>query len=284
MFVGIHALPTDLSMPPGPLAAECEGRGYESLWVGEHTNIPVSRRSPFPAGGALPDHYRRLLDPFLALGTAAAVTERLRLGTGVCLVAQHDPIALAKRVATLDHLSGGRFLFGVGFGWNKEEVAAHGIDPGRRREAVKERILAMQRLWSEEEATFSGEFVSFEPTWMWPKPLTKPWPPILFGGGSGGRLFETIADVGDGWMPIGGSGVAGAVDDLRRRFEVAGRDPASVRVTVSGVRPTPEKLDHYAHLGVDRVLLSVPSAPADAVRRCLDRYGAVITEAGLAGR
>jgi len=243
------------------------------LYVHEHTHIPTSRRTPPPTGEAvLAEEYKRTLDPFVALAAAAAVTSRLTLGTAVCLVAQHDPIVLAKEVATLDLLSGGRLVFGIGFGWNREEMENHGVDPRRRRELVREKMLAMERLWSEERASFAGELVRFEECWSWPKPARQPRPPVLLGGTAGPTLFAHIAEYGDGWMPIGGAGVGGALPALRRAMEGAGRDPAHLKVILIGTIPDPGKLDHYASIGVTEVALRLPSAPADAVLPVLDDY------------
>ena len=264
---------TDRSMAPVALARATEDRGFHSLYVHEHTHIPTSRRTPPPTGETvLAEEYKRTLDPFVALAAAAAVTSRLTLGTAVCLVAQHDPIVLAKEVATLDLLSGGRLVFGIGFGWNREEMENHGVDPRRRRELVREKMLAMERLWSEERASFAGELVRFEECWSWPKPAQQPRPPVLLGGTAGPTLFAHIAEYGDGWMPIGGAGVGGALPALRRAMEGAGRDPAHLKVILIGTIPDPGKLDHYASIGVTEVALRLPSAPADAVLPVLDDY------------
>ena len=174
MHIGAMVFPTDLSIRPDRLARELEARGYESLWVAEHTHIPAGRRTPYPAGGELPEEYRRLLDPYVALTAAAMVTERLRLGTGIALVAQHDPIVLAKAVASLDLISGGRVLFGIGVGWNEDEMEHHGVDPTQRRAVAREHVLAMRELWTQDEASFEGEYVRFSPSWSWPKPVTTP--------------------------------------------------------------------------------------------------------------
>ncbi len=196
--------PTDYTIGPVQLATEAERRGFASLWFPEHTHIPVGRRTPWPGGGDLPQEYSHTLDPFVALGAAAAVTERLHLGTGICLVAQHDPIVLAKEVATLDLISGGRFLFGIGVGWNEDEMEHHGVDPSRRRAVVREKVLAMKALWTQDEASFDGEFVKFEPSWSWPKPVQQPHPPILMGGAGGPVTYRHIIEYCDGWMPISG--------------------------------------------------------------------------------
>ena len=273
MEIGVTMFTTDRAMAPVALARAVEDRGFHSLYVHEHTHIPTSRRTPSPTGEAvLAEEYKRTLDPFVTLGAVAAVTSRLTLGTAVCLVAQHDPLVMAKEVATLDLISGGRLVLGVGFGWNREEMENHGVDPRHRRELVREKMLAMERLWSEEKASFEGELVRFEECWSWPKPVQQPRPPVLLGGAAGPTLFAHIAEYGDGWMPIGGAGVGAALPALRRAMEDAGRDPAAVKVVLIGTIPDPGKLDHYASLGVTEAALRLPSAPADAVLPVLDDY------------
>jgi probable F420-dependent oxidoreductase len=273
MRIGVTLFATDVAMSPVELAAEAEARGFHSLYVPEHTHIPVSRRTPPPTGDAeLADEYRRSLDPYAALAAAAAVTSRLRLGTGVALVAQHDPIALAKQVATVDLLSGGRFVLGVGYGWNREEMENHGIDVKRRRDRVRETLLAMEALWAQEVASFEGEFVRFEASWQWPKPVQQPRPPVLLGGAPGPTLFAHVAEYGDGWIPIGGAGIRQALPELRRACEARGRDPAQLRIVPLGVLPDEAKLDHYRSLGVAEAVLRLPSAPRDRVLPVLDAY------------
>ena len=269
--VTLHA--TDRSMSPVELAREAEARGYHSLYLPEHTHIPVSRRTPPPGGEAeLPEAYRRSPDPSIALAAAASVTQRIRLGTGVALPAQHDPIALAKALATLDWLSGGRLVVGVGFGWNREEMENHGIDVRRRRARVREVVLAMQALWAHEVAEFHGEFVDFEPSWQWPKPLQQPRPPVLIGGAAGPGLFAHVAEWADGWLPIGGAGLREALPELRRAFEARGRDPETLQVVPMGVFPDDAKLAYYHEQGVRECVLRVPSAPRDLVLPVLDDY------------
>lgn len=278
---GITAFLTDVSIRPDELARACEERGFSSLYVPEHTHIPVSRRTQPPTGEAeLPEEYRRTLDPFAALAWAAAATETLRVGTGICLVAQRDPIVTAKEVATLDHLSGGRFVFGVGYGWNREEMEDHGIDPGRRRDVVRERVLAMERLWHDDEASFEGEFAHFEPSWAWPKPVQRPRPPVLLGGAAGPTLFAHVAEFGDGWIPVGGGGLKSALPELHRAVEEAGRDPSTIEVVTLGTVPAPGKLDHFREIGVTEVVFRVPPAPAAEVLPELDRYAGFV-ESGV---
>ena len=273
MQLGITAFLTDRDMTPADLARAAEERGFHSLYVPEHTHLPVRDDAP-PAlvAGVHLDDYRRSLDPFVALATAASVTGRIRLGTGVVLAAQHDPIVLAKQIATLDHLSGGRVVFGTGFGWNRAEAADHGVDFGLRREVAREHVLCMQALWSQEQAEFHGEFVSLDACWSWPKPVQQPRVPTLVGGGATPRVFAAIAEYADGWMPIGGSGLGDAIPALRRAVEEQGRDPDRIRVVPFGTVPTAEKLAHFERLGIDEVVLRVPSGPADQMLATLDAH------------
>jgi probable F420-dependent oxidoreductase len=274
---GVTMFGTDQAIRPDELARAAEERGLSSLYLPEHTHIPVSRRTPPPTGDeVLPDYYARSFDPFVALTAAAAVTERLRVGTGICLVAQRDPIVTAKVVASLDRLSGGRFVFGVGFGWNVDEIEDHGVDMHRRRTVAREHVLAMQRLWADDEASFDGEFVQLPPSWAWPKPVQEPWPPVLVGGAAGPTLFEHVAEYADGWIPIGGGGVRAALPELHRAVEAAGRDPATVRVVPFGTVPDPGKLEYYSSLGIDEVVLRVPVAGRDVVLPVLDEFAELV--------
>jgi probable F420-dependent oxidoreductase len=273
MRVGVTIFATDRSMNLVELAREAEARGFHSLYVPEHTHIPTSRRTPPPTGDeVLPEEYKRTLDPYVALAAAAAVTSRIRLGTGIALVAQHDPIALAKVLATLDLVSGGRLVVGVGFGWNREEMESHGVDYKRRREIVREKMLAIQALWTHGVAGFAGEHVRFEPSWQWPKPVQKPRPTVLIGGAPGPKLFAHAAEWADGWLPIGGAGLKAALPELRSAFEARGRNPATLQVVPMGVLPDEGKLEHYASIGVTEVVLRLPSAPRDVVMPTLDAY------------
>jgi probable F420-dependent oxidoreductase len=276
MRYGVTMFVTDQTMGPIALARAVEERGFDSVFLPEHTHIPVSRRTPYPGGEPLPEEYRRTLDPFVALSAMAAVTSRIRLGTGICLVAQRDFINTAKEVASLDLLSGGRFVFGVGIGWNQDEAEDHGVDFRRRRSLVRERVLAMQRLWADEEAAFDGEFVKLSPSWAWPKPVQRPRPPVLIGGAASEALFDHVAEYGDGWLPLGGGGVAKALPDLRRAFEKAGRDPATAKVIPYGALPDAGKLDYYRSIGIEEVIFFLPAAGADAVLPVLDRYAEVV--------
>ena len=255
MKLGLTIFSTDRSMSVVDVAREAEARGFHSLYLPEHTHIPTSRTTPPPTGDAeLAEEYKRTLDPFVALAAAASATETIKLGTAVSLVAQRDPIVTAKEVATLDLLSGGRVVFGVGYGWNKEEMADHGVAFRARRDLVRETMLAIKALWTEDEAGFDGEHVRFSRSWSWPKPVQKPYPPIFVGGAAGPKLFRNIAEWADGWMPIGGGGMKSAIPDLRRAFEAAGRDPGTLRVLPVGTIGDRGKLDYYASLGVDEVM------------------------------
>jgi probable F420-dependent oxidoreductase len=259
------------------LARAVEERGFESLFLPEHTHIPAGRETPWPGGGELPRRYYRTLDPFVALAAAATATESLLVGTGVCLVIERDPIVLAKEVATIDHVSGGRFLFGIGAGWNREEMANHGTDPRTRFALLRERILAMKAIWAEERAEFHGEHVDFDPIYLWPKPLQRPRPPILVGG-KGAGVIERVLDYGDGWFPNPRDGDPALVEEqiveLGRRGVERGR-PA-VPVSIFGASPRPEDLERYSDLGVERCVLSLPTAPREEVLAALDRAAELI--------
>jgi probable F420-dependent oxidoreductase len=247
------------------------------LWVPEHTHIPTSRRTPPPTGGdELAEEYRRTLDPFVALTAAATATERLRVGTGICVVAQHEPIVTAKTIATLDLLSNGRFDFGIGFGWNHDEMENHGIVVSQRRELAREHVLAMQRLWADDVASFEGDHVTVAPSWSYPKPVQQPSPPVLLGGAAGPKLFAHIAEYGDGWIPVGGAGLSTDIPELRRVVEEAGRDPGGLRIVPFGSLPDPGKLDHFAAIGVTEVIFRLPSAPRDEALPVLDRWSDLI--------
>lgn len=269
MRLGITMFATDRTMAPHELAREAEERGFSSLFLPEHTHIPVSRETAPPTGdGTLPEEYARTPDPLVALAAAAVTTERITLGTGVLLPAQRDPIVTAKAVATLDRLAGGRVALGVGYGWNAEEGAGHGVPWKRRRAVAREHVLAMRALWTDDEASFEGEFVDFEASWSWPKPSGRV--PVLLGGAAGPTLFAHIAEYGDGWLPIGGAGIREALPALRRACADAGRD--MVPVIPFGTLPTPGKLGYYASLGIEEVVLRVPAGGRDAVLPVLDEY------------
>ena len=269
---GIAIFPTADSIGPGELARLAEERGFESIWFPEHTHIPASRRTPYPGGGELPGEYARLYDPFLALTAAATATERLKVGTGICLIVERDPITTAKEVATIDHLSGGRFLFGVGAGWNEEEMENHGTNPRTRFGLMRERIEAMKAIWAEEEASYHGRHVDFDPIRSWPKPLQEPHPPILVGGNSDGALDRVVA-LADEWIPNPEtrlSELAGRIAELQRRAAEAGRE--RIPVTFYAVKPEAEALRRYEDAGVDRAVFYLPPAGRDVVEPLLDAF------------
>jgi probable F420-dependent oxidoreductase len=291
---GVTIFITDYSIQPAELARELEARGLESLWLPEHSHIPVSRRSPWPGGAELPKMYYDVYEPFVALAAAAAVTTRLRLATGVCLVVQRDPIQTAKDVATLDRVSGGRFLFGVGAGWNAEEMANHGTrEFGRRFALLRERVEAMKAIWTASQAEYHGEHVDFEPIQAWPKPVQKPHPKIHVGGGfpggggppagvrgRGGAQHprgpggaRRAARFGDGWMPIHGRDeIVASLPAFRELAEKQGRDPASLEVTVFAMPPDAEALARYAAAGITRAVFGLPPVARDDALPLLDRY------------
>ncbi|MFJ3171632.1 TIGR03619 family F420-dependent LLM class oxidoreductase [Streptomyces roseus] len=273
---------TDHTVSPVRLARALEERGFAGLYLPEHTHIPVARDTAAPMGGDLPEMYGRTLDPFVALGQAAAVTERLGLGTGITLVTQHDPIALAKQIATLDHLSGGRFTLGIGYGWNVEEAADHGVEWPTRRELVRDRMALMRALWAPEPTAYVGEYCSVQASQAHPKPLQAPrelgpghplhGPRTLIGGAAGPKLFAAIADHADGWLPIGGGGLTESLPVLRQVWETAGRDPKNLQVVPYAVHPNPGKLAHYADLGIEEVVLQLPPEREPEILRILDDF------------
>jgi probable F420-dependent oxidoreductase len=268
---------TEYAIAPDELARALEERGFESLWLPEHTHIPASRRSPFPAGGDLPREYWSAYDPFIALMAAAAATTRLKVGTGICLVVERDPIVTAKEVATLDRLSGGRVLFGVGGGWNAEEMENHGTAFKTRWRLMRERVLAMKEIWTTREATFHGAFVNFDRIWADPKPLQAPHPPIIVGG-DGPTTLDRVAEYGDGWMPLlrPDRNPVLRIPELHARLAKAGRDPKSAPVTIAAAPPKRDALDAMERAGVSRAIFFVPSQPRDAVLPILDQYAKVV--------
>ncbi len=276
MRFGVTMFATDRTIAIVDLARELEARGLQSLWLPEHTHIPTSRRTPPPTGDAeLAEEYRRTLDPLVALAAAAAVTERLVVGTGILLPAQREPIVTAKAIATLDHQSNGRVAIGIGFGWNRDEIEHHGVEFARRRDVCREHVLAMRALWNDDIAEFHGEFVELAPSWSWPKPVRAGGPPVLLGGAPGPKLFAHIAEYGDGWIPIGGAGMRAALDDLRRACEARDRDPASLELIPFGTIPDAGKLEYYREIGVTEVVLRVPGGTRDEVLPLLDRFAAL---------
>ncbi len=275
MELGLVYFPTDRSIDPVSLGRLAEDRGFESLFVTEHTHIPTSRETPYPAGGPLPEEYRRTWDPFVALTAVAATTERLHVGTGICLVNQHHPIALAKTVATLQELSGGRFHLGVGPGWNVDEMRNHGVDPDTRFARMREHIQAMRAIWTQDEAEFHGDHVDFDPLWQWPKPAT-PVPVLLAGWGP--TIIDRVLAYADGWLPIGGRGaaLAGQITELQDRAAEAGRPPVPVTIYQPG--PTVEMLDAYREIGVDRVLCAIPAEEPEQTVARVKRYSTLLDQ------
>jgi probable F420-dependent oxidoreductase len=270
--LGVAFFPTDFGVDPATLGRLVEERPFYALFVAEHTHIPVSRETPHPSGAVLPDQYSHTHDPFVALSFAAAATERIKIGTGVCLVVERDPIVTAKAVASLDQLSGGRVLFGVGAGWNQEEMRNHGTDPSRRFRLMRERVEAMKEIWTKDEAEYHGELVDFDPIWCWPKPVQQPHPPVLLGG-SGPKVLDRVLAYADEWTP----NRYGTPEELKERIdELRSRAGRHVRVVASGVKPERELVEQLAAAGVDACTFYV-SADADAgqAERELDEFAAL---------
>lgn len=274
MKYGVSIFPTDTSIRPDALAKEVESRGFESLWFPEHSHIPSSRVSPW--GGKkgappLPEQYWHTVDQFVALAYAASVTSALRIGTGISLLAQRDPIWTAKEVASLDHLSGGRVNFGVGYGWNKEEMANHGVEYGERRDLLREKVLLMKALWTQEESSYSGERLELQPSWAWPKPLQRPHPPIVMGAAIGPKTLADIAEFCDGWIAIAPThDISGNIQEVREAVAGAGRDASKFEVTAQGAKL--RYMDTYIEAGIDRVVFSLPPMGADVVIPKLDEW------------
>jgi probable F420-dependent oxidoreductase len=281
MQFGLAIFPTEDIPDPGELGRMAEERGFESLFFPEHTHIPAARETPYPLGGELPAMYSRTYDPFVALTAAAASTTRRRVATGICLVIERDPIVTAKEVASLDRLSGGRFLFGVGAGWNLEEMRNHGTDPAARFRLMRERIEAMKQIWVSEEATYEGELVRFDRIWSWPKPVQQPHPPILVGG-NGPRVIDRVVAFGDEWMPnrVSDDEMLARIAELKGRAQQAGRRP--VPVTVMGLMRDPVRIERLQRAGVHRGVFWLPSI-ASELEQTMDRYAAVMREYAAAG-
>ena len=282
MKFGVGIFPTESVQPPSEIAVMAEERGFEALVFPEHTHIPASRESPYPGGGELPSFYARTFDPFVAATAAAAATERLLVGTGICLVIERDPIVTAKEVASVDVLSGGRFLFGVGAGWNAEEMGNHGTDFSHRFGLMRERIEAMKAIWTEDEASYAGRYVEFDRIWCWPKPAQKPHPPVLVGG-NGPRVLDRVLAYGDEWMPNRSTEeeLVARVAELNARTAELGRDP--IPVSVMGMAPDPAKIEQVAQGGIHRVLFWLPQDSPQAVEEGFDRYAAVMEQFVSAG-
>ncbi|MEI2707017.1 MAG: TIGR03619 family F420-dependent LLM class oxidoreductase [Ilumatobacteraceae bacterium] len=275
MDFGVTIFFTDSTISVTDLATELEARGYASLYLPEHSHIPTSRATAFPLGEPLPEHYRRVFDSIVALTTAAAVTKRLLVGTGISLAMQHHPIEHAKALATLDVISGGRARFGVGYGWNVEEMADHGVAYGTRRAQVREHVLAIHRLWADEVAEFHGEFVDFGPAWQWPKPRQQPRIPTFIGGSPGPKMFAAVSEFADGWMPIGGGGIRESMPALHEAWAAAGRQGAPAVIPFGSV-PSPRKVEYYREMGCTHAVFSIPSAGRDEVLAVLDTYQPMI--------
>ena len=276
MQIGISTFPTNYSIPPTALGRALESRGFDSLWVVEHTHIPASRKTPYPPGGDLPSIYWESYEPFTYLAQVAAVTERLKIGTGICLVPEHHPIALAKRVASLDALSNGRFLFGVGAGWNREELENHGVRFEDRWAVLREHVLAMKAMWTQKDASFHGKFVDFDPVWVEPKPARKPHPPIFIGAQSHWAI-RRVVEYADGWFPMALPGFAEQMQQLDRECARVGRNRAEIDVSALAAPADEAALAQLAELGVDRVVLSLPTLGETDTLRFLDDISKVVT-------
>ncbi len=270
---GVSMFPTDYAIQPVELAREVEARGLDALFFPEHTHSPASRRSPYPAGGELPREYWHTHDPFVALGAMAAVTQRIRLGTGICLIVERDPIVLAKEVASLDMISGGRVVLGIGAGWNAEEMENHGVPFAARWKIVREKVLAMKRIWMDEEASYQGEFVRFDRIWSYPKPVQPGGPPIWIGASSK-WVFDRVAEYGDGWMPIGGPG-RGNLEKLREAVERAGRSMDEITLALFNAPTDEAEAKRRIEQGFTELVFGLPAAPRDQVLPLLDRHAAL---------
>jgi probable F420-dependent oxidoreductase len=271
MHIGVAMFCTDYSIAPTELASALEQRGFESLWLPEHSHIPLSRRSAYPAGGELPKKYYDVMDPFVLLGAAAAVTVRLKLATGICLVPQRDPIQTAKAVASVDQVSQGRFLFGVGAGWNAEEMADHGTDFTRRNDVLREKLEAMRAIWTQAKPEYHGDFVKFGPMMTWPKPVQKPHPPVLMGGGLPYGARRALA-YGDGWMPHARRPTYRLLDKLPEFREMAKAAGRTLPITAFGVEHDPDLWPAYREAGIERIVLSLESEARDLVLPKLDLW------------
>lgn len=279
MKFGASMFFTGYSITPAALARAMEDRGFDTLWGPEHSHIPLSRKTPFPLGPELPKRYYDVMDPFVTLAVAAAVTTTLKIGTGVCLVGQRDPIQLAKSVASIDQVSGGRFLFGIGNGWNQDEMENHGTVFATRHKLVRERVEAMKAIWTQDAAEYHGEFVDFAPVATWPKPVQKPHPPILIGGAFPYSARRAIR-YGNGWMPqvtaTDKTPLSELIPRFRQQAAEAGRDPATMPIIIGAQPPDPSLIESYARLGVDMVYPSLPSEPADKILPMLDSWAEIM--------
>ena len=282
MQIGVMTFPTNYSIHPTALGRALETRGFDSVWVVEHTHIPASRKTPYPVGGDLPSIYWEAYEPFTYLAQVAAVTQRLQIGTGICLVPEHHPITLAKRIASLDSLSNGRFLFGVGAGWNREELENHGIRYEDRWAVLRECVLAMKAMWTQKDAEYHGKFVDFDPVWVEPKPARKPHPPVFIGAQSKWAI-QRVVEYGDGWFPIAVPNFAEQVQQLEDECKKAGRNRAEIDVTAISMVADKAALAQLAKLGVNRVLLSLPTVNEADSLRWMDDNAKVVTWAQQMG-
>ncbi|MGA3400197.1 MAG: LLM class F420-dependent oxidoreductase [Acetobacteraceae bacterium] len=273
---------TDYSMAPGELGVALEQRGFESVWAPEHSHIPLSRKTPTPAGGELAKKYYDTMDPFVTLTVAAMATRTLKVGTGVCLVAQRDPIQTAKLVASIDQVSGGRFLFGIGNGWNQDEMENHGTVFATRHKLARERVEAMKAIWTQTKPEYHGEFVNFDPMMTWPKPVQRPHPPVIVGGAFPYSARRAIR-YGDGWIPQASRGsyteIADMIPEFRKMATAAGRDPATIEITVWFPKRDADLMKRYQDLGVKRVVFSLESEKADTILPVVDAWEAVMRQA-----
>jgi probable F420-dependent oxidoreductase len=278
---GLTIFPTEYSISMVELGRAAEEREFESIWVSEHSHIPVSRRTPWPGGPELPKMYHDTLDPFVALAAAASSTSRIKLATGICLVVERDPIHTAKQVASIDQISGGRFLFGIGGGWNLEEMENHGTRPESRFNLMREHVEAMKAIWTQNEAEYHGDLIDFDPIYMWPKPAQSPHPPIHVGGGFPGGARRAIR-YGDGWMPIGGrdGDIAERLPHFREMAREAGRDPERIEVSVFAAESKQAALARHRDAGISRVVLVLPPAPRDEILPILDSYASLMDSVG----
>jgi probable F420-dependent oxidoreductase len=277
MKIGVQIFATDYSIRPAALAKVAEERGFESLWFPEHSHIPASRLSPWPGGADLPKMYYDVMDPFVSLGSAASVTSTIKLCTGICLVIQRDPIQLAKEVATLDTISDGRVILGIGAGWNREEMENHGTDYDRRFRIMREKIEAMQAIWTQDKAEYHGEFVNFDPIMAWPKPVQKGGPPIILGGGFPGGGKRAIR-YGDGWMPINGRGwnITETLSQFRQMAAEANKNPDEMPVSIFAAPEDESKINTFRDAGVDRLVFGLPPAKEDVILPALDRIAGLV--------
>lgn len=276
MHCGVTMFPTHYAIRPDALAREAEARGFESLWFPEHTHIPSSRRSPWPGGPVLPKEYSHTFDPFVALATAAAATQRIKVCSGICLLVERDPITTAKAVASLDVLSGGRVILGIGGGWNAEEMEHHGTAFGTRWALLRERVLAMRAIWTEDEASFAGEYVRFDPLWSWPKPLQRPHPPVVLGA-HGPKALARVVEYCDGWIPIGlrAGDLPAEIAKLHALAREKGRDPQSLSVNVYGAPMDADALRRLRDAGATRAVFALPAEGPERILPLLDRCATV---------